>query len=81
MDKSIQKWYLKKSVLIVAILTIGPFALPLIWFNPSFNKRVKVLLSIAIIIFIIILNYALGVILIKSMKILQDSYQSMLKMQ
>ena len=50
LDKKPQdKWYFKPYVLIIAFLCVGPFVLPLVWFNPSFSRRKKVVVSIIIV--------------------------------
>jgi len=43
-----QKWYFKSVTLIAGILSIGPFALPLLWFNPRYSLRAKILISVAV---------------------------------
>lgn len=58
------KWYFKTHILIIAFLCIGPFALPLVWFNPRFNRRNKIIISLITII----LSYLLGILLINSLR-------------
>lgn len=48
-------WFFTNSTLIVAFLCVGPFMLPLLWFNPRFSRRNKILFSIAIILLTILL--------------------------
>lgn len=43
------KWYFRPWAVIVAILVAGPFALPLVWFNPSFRTTMKILITIAVL--------------------------------
>lgn len=52
-----QRWYLKTSVLIIAFLAVGPFALPLVWLNQRFKKRTKVIITL----FVFIMSYFLGI--------------------
>jgi hypothetical protein len=47
-------WYFSKSTLIIAILCIGPFALPLIWFHPHYKRSNKVVLTIIVVLITII---------------------------
>ncbi len=42
------RWFFRPVAVIVAILVAGPFAIPLIWLSPAFNKWQKVVLTIAI---------------------------------
>ena len=45
------KWYYRTPFVIVALLFIGgPFALPLVWFNPQYGKITKVVITILILI-------------------------------
>jgi hypothetical protein len=44
------KWYYKPASVIIAILCVGPFALPLLWFSPAFNKFYKISISIITIL-------------------------------
>lgn len=67
-------WYFKTSILVVAFLSIGPLALPLLWFNPHFSSKAKIIISIIVII----LSYYLGVMLVKSLKTITSYYQTML---
>jgi hypothetical protein len=43
------KMYQSTGALILALLTIGPFAIPLIWTNPRYSKTVKTLLTVGIL--------------------------------
>jgi len=65
-----QKWYFKTSALVIAFLCIGPFALPLIWFNPRFSRKVKIVTSAIIVI----LSYYLGILFVKSLNSLKNYY-------
>jgi len=74
LDKKPQdKFYFKISTLIVAFLCIGPFALPLVWLNPSFSKKSKIIVSVIAII----LTYFLGVMLINSFRSIGKYYQQL----
>jgi len=43
------KWYQKTQTVIISVLLIGPFALPLIWFNPKYSMASKVIWTIVVI--------------------------------
>ncbi|GEM_PF-2113117 len=36
-------WYFRTSVIVIALLSVGPLALPLIWFHPRYKRLTKVL--------------------------------------
>jgi hypothetical protein len=42
-------WYFKLPTVVIAVLLLGPFAIPLVWKNPAITKRSKILISILII--------------------------------
>jgi len=44
------KWYFRKSSSIVGFIFIGPFVLPLIWFNPHYSSTKKVVATVIIVI-------------------------------
>jgi hypothetical protein len=58
-DKS-KKWYYSTSVIVLALLSVGPVALPLVWINPRYSPLVKLVISVATIIVTIILTYAMA---------------------
>jgi len=46
------KWYLKPlGVLVLLFVVLGPLALPLLYKSPKFNKTLKIILTIAVIIY------------------------------
>jgi len=71
-SKPQEKWYFKTSILIIAFLCVGPFALPLIWFNPRFSPKAKIIISAIIII----LSYYLGSLLFSSLKSITRYYKA-----
>ena len=47
--KTAMKWYYKPVWIVVAILTAGPFALPMVWLSPALKRWHKVFLTIAMV--------------------------------
>lgn len=45
-----EKWYRTTAFLVIAILSVGPFALPLMWFNPKYKMTTKVIVSVIVIV-------------------------------
>jgi len=70
-NKPQEKWYFKTSILIISLLSIGPFALPLVWFNPRFSPKTKIITSAIIII----LSYVLWAIFLNSLKSISAYYK------
>ena len=66
----------KTPALIIAFLCVGPFALPLVWLNPNFSQRKKIVISI---ITAIITWYLWGVIA-DALQTIKDYYGIMFEM-
>lgn len=45
-----ERWYFKNYVLVIMFLTIGPLMLPLVWRNPKFTKKNKIIITLLVII-------------------------------
>jgi len=69
------KWFFKTYWIIIAFLSVGPLALPLVWFNPRFNSKTKIIISILAII----LTYYLGILLANSLKSIITYYRIILQ--
>jgi uncharacterized membrane protein YvbJ len=69
------KWYFKTHSIVIAFLCVGPLALPLIWLNPRFDRKKKIILTIIIII----LSFYFGSVLINSLRSIKDYYGIILK--
>jgi uncharacterized membrane protein YvbJ len=44
------KWYQSTSFIIIAVLCVGPLALPLVWFNPRYKSSTKTIVTITVIV-------------------------------
>ncbi len=66
-----EKWYEKPYMIIVAFLAVGPFALPLLWFNPKLSPATKIIGTIVMLV----ITYYLGVAFVASMKSLMHYYK------
>lgn len=64
------KWHHKTSVIILAVLTVGPLALPMIIWNPHYSVRTKVIVSVALLV----MTYYMGAFLMSSYHTLRDFY-------
>jgi hypothetical protein len=49
------KWYHSNSTLLMALLCLGPLALPLLWANPRFGRITKLVISVAVIVLTVVL--------------------------
>lgn len=68
-----EKWFLRTSVMVIALLTVGPLALPLVWSNPKLNRKNKVLITVIVAV----LSYFLFILTKESIKALSAYYQQL----
>lgn len=71
--KEHEKWYFKTFWLIIAFLCVGPLALPLLWLNPRFSARRKIIVSIIVVI----LTYYLTILTANLLKTITSGYQQL----
>ena len=43
------QWYFSNIVVVIALLSVGPFALPLVWLHPLYKRVTKIILTIVIV--------------------------------
>ena len=43
------KWYYSPSAVVIGLLTVGPFALPLVWAHPKYKLITKIIITIVVI--------------------------------
>lgn len=65
------KWYFRTGFIVVALLSVGPFALPLIWFRPTTSRTWKIGLTIVTLV----LSWYLYQATLESMKSLSEYYK------
>lgn len=39
-------WYFKTSTIVVSFLFVGPLVLPLVWLNPQYSRKKKIIYSL-----------------------------------
>ena len=54
-----QPWYFRTSFIVLAVLSVGPLALPLIWWRPRTSRGWKIGLTIGILILTWVLYIAM----------------------
>jgi hypothetical protein len=71
------RWYLKPViVLLLLFIVLGPFALPLLYKSPKFNKTLKILLTVVVVIYtlyLVFVSLEIGREVYREMKELQDT--------
>ncbi len=50
------KWYFNTSVIVIALLCVGPLALPLVWMHPKYKTTIK-LIATAVVILVTLLCF------------------------
>ncbi len=65
------KWYFRKSFIVIALCSVGPLALPLIWFRPNTSRGWKIGLSIVILV----LSWLLYRLTMESIRSLTEYYK------
>lgn len=51
-------WYFSTGLIVIALLTVGPLALPLVWFHPKYSQLTKILLTLGIIVLTVLCYFA-----------------------
>ena len=64
-------WYFKKSSLVVAFLCVGPLMLPLVWINPYYSLRKKIIITVITGV----LTYFIWAATAKAMQSLGESFK------
>ena len=73
------KWYLRPiGVVLLLFFVLGPFGLPLLYKSPKFSRKLKILLTVVVIIYttyLVILSLEIG----RELYIQMEGYRGMLK--
>jgi predicted nucleic acid-binding Zn ribbon protein len=65
------KWYFRTSYIIIAVLCVGPLALPLIWLRPNTSREWKIGLTMVILI----LSWLVYQATMESIKVIKEYYE------
>ena len=68
-----QKWYFSTFALVAGFLTIGPFALPLLWSNPRYGRNTKVIVT-GVVAVLTVLTVVLGIMLVRAIRAISEYY-------
>ena len=52
-----KKWYFATGTIVLALLCLGPMALPLVWINPRFKILTKAIVTVIVIVVTILCLY------------------------
>ena len=76
-EKKQVKWYHRPVTIVIAILAVGPFALPLIWMSPALKRWHKVVVTIAVLAITVWLFKASADIVTRLMKDIAELQKTM----
>jgi hypothetical protein len=66
-------WYFKKSIIVIALCSVGPLALPLIWWRPHTTRAWKIGLTAGILV----LSWIFYQITLESLRHIEEYYKLM----
>ncbi len=72
-EKEKLPWYFKNSVIVIALLSVGPLALPLVWFHPKMTLSRKVLWTAVVLV----LSYFLYIATVDAVKKFEETYKQL----
>ncbi len=52
-----KKWYLTTPSVVIALLCVGPLALPLVWFNPRYKPATRLVITVIVLVFTVLCTY------------------------
>ena len=71
-DRIKTKWYFSTETLMVALLSVGPLALPLVWFNPRYKPITKLVLTAVVILFSLLVYIAIRKLYLQSVEQMKE---------
>jgi hypothetical protein len=57
-----KKWYLATPSVVIALLCLGPIALPLVWFNPRYKPGTKAAITVIVLVATFLCMYLMAYI-------------------
>jgi len=58
--KSKTKWYFRTPLIVIALLCIGPLALPMVWLNPNYKVTTRLIVTVIVVAVTVLLSYLVG---------------------
>ena len=55
-----KKWYFSTSSVVIALLCVGPLALPLVWLNPRYKPAAKAIITVIVFAVAILCMYLIA---------------------
>ena len=54
------KWYFRTPLIVIALLCIGPLALPMVWLNPNYKVSTRLIVTVIVAGVTVLLSYLVG---------------------
>jgi len=55
-----KKWYFATPSVVIALLCLGPLALPLVWLNPRYKPATKAIITLVVLVVTILCMYLMA---------------------
>jgi uncharacterized membrane protein YvbJ len=55
-----KKWYFATGTVVIALLCLGPLALPLVWINPRYKIATKAIITVIVLVVTILCMYLMA---------------------
>ena len=52
-----KKWYFTTPSVVIALLCVGPLALPLVWFNPRYKPATRLIITVIVLAVTVLCTY------------------------
>lgn len=59
-DASMRPWYFRDGTVVMVLLTLMALGLPLVWVNPHYSRRNKLVISVVVIVMTWIISVVVG---------------------
>lgn len=69
---STTRWRYSKFAVILGLGTLGPFALPLVWFNPRYTTLEKIALTAVVLALTVVLVYVLVLVSVRLLEQIRE---------
>ncbi|MBN2127973.1 MAG: hypothetical protein JW741_00685 [Sedimentisphaerales bacterium] len=56
-----KKWYFGTSSVVIALLCLGPIALPLVWLNPRYKPATRAIITVIVLVATVLCLYLMNV--------------------
>ena len=57
-----KKWYFATGSVVIALLCLGPLALPVVWLNPRYKPLTKVFITLLVIVVTVLCMYLVAAV-------------------